>query len=348
MYNCQKVRKRGFKFFLCVLLVCLFSFFWFPKTSIAESQSMKQLIEGAKQEGEIVYYASMGVIGMTAMIAKFEKKYPFMKVKMVRLNSQKLLTRVLAETRAKRYAADVIQTVAFSMHLLIKKGVLGHYVSTENNFYPKDFKEQDYWTCAYFLPYVVAYNTRLVTRENLPKTYDDLLSPKWKGKMMMEPTKVDWFAGMLQIMGREKGLEFMRELSKQDIGQRNGHTLIATLVAAGEAELQINTPTSAPERVKNSGAPIDWVALGPVPGIMIGIGKTSKAAHPNAAKLFVDYVLSAEAQRVMLGDPLFYNSVRSDIAQAAKYKALQVVPVDPASADNITEYSKLLRKIFAR
>ena len=95
----------------------------------------------------------------------------------------------------------------------------------------------------------------------------------------MEGTKADWFAGMLQILGQERGLKYMRDLAKQQPSPREGHELLAQLVVAGEGVFDINIPASSVERMKERGAPIDWTALGPVPAIMVGVG----IAHRRAA-----------------------------------------------------------------
>ncbi|MGH7827948.1 MAG: ABC transporter substrate-binding protein [Candidatus Binatia bacterium] len=308
----------------------------------------QELIEGAKKEGELVLYASMNLEEANIIINKFAEKYPFLKVNLNRTGSEKLLSKVLTEARAKKNFADVIQTVEFSMHTLTKRKILGRYLPAGNSLYPNEFKEEGYWTTAYYNPYVVAYNTKLVPQERLPKTYEDLLNPVWKGKMMMEGTKVDWFAGMLQIMGRERGLKFMRELAKQQLMLRTGHNLIAQLVAAGEAHFDINIPASSIDRMKETGAPIDWTALGPAPAIMVGIGIAAQPPHPNAARLYVDFVLSKEGQRLMRG---FTRLVaRSDFAQeqAAATKGMKIVPVNPDLADRIDEYTKLLRDTFSK
>lgn len=349
MASDKRIKKvRGFELCMFVLLASLFIFLWFCETSNATSQQMKELVEGAKKEGELVYYASMNLKEANTMINRFRKKYPFLKVKLNRTGSSRLLAKVLTEARAKKLSADVVQTLEFSMHTFRKKGILGHYVSSENRFYPYEFKEEGYWITAYYNPYVVAYNTEMVHGESIPKTYKDLLSPRWKGKMMMEGTKVDWFAGMLQIMGREKGLKYMRDLSKQNITLQRGHTLIAQLVAAGEAPLDINIPASSVGRLKKRGAPLDWTALGPVPGIMVGIGIASEAPHPNAAKLYVNFMLSREAQRLLRG--FGRSGARSDITQEQpeEIKRIKVVPVNPALAEDINEYARLLREIFSK
>ena len=175
--------------------------------SAATAATADALLEGAKREGEIVYYASMNLSEANAVINEFEKRYPFVKVKLHRTGSEKLLTRVLTEARAKRNFADVIQTVEFSMHIFSRGGILARYVPQANSFYPKEFKEDGFWTTVYYNAYVTGYNTNLVAPSLLPKDYDDLLDPRWKNKLMIEGTKADWFAGMLQIMGQERGVK---------------------------------------------------------------------------------------------------------------------------------------------
>ena len=308
--------------------------------------SQDGLLEAARREGELVYYASMNVAEANAVIGAFEKRYPFIKVKLNRIGSEKLLTRVLTEARAKKIFADVIQTVEFSMHIFSRSGILARYTPQANSIYPKEFKEEGFWTTVYYNAYVTAYNTRLVTARALPKSYDDLLDPKWKGALMMEGTKADWFAGMLQIMGQERGLKYMRALAKQQPSPREGHELLAQLIVAGEGLFDINIPAASVERMKERGAPIEWTALGEVPAIMVGIGLSAQAPHPNAAKVFLDFVLSREGQKLMQTPGRLI--ARGDLAneQAAMLKGLKIVPVDPALAEKLDEYAKQLRSIF--
>jgi iron(III) transport system substrate-binding protein len=314
--------------------------------SVGRAATHDALIDAAKREGEVVYYASMNLSEANTLIGEFEKRFPFIKVKLNRTGSEKLLTRVLTEARAKKTFADVIQTVEFSMHIFSRSGILARYTPQANSLYPKDFKEEGFWTTVYYNTYVTGYNTRLVPARTLPKTYDDLLDPKWKGKLMIEGTKAEWFAGMLQILGHERGLKYMRELAKQQPSPREGHELLAQLVVAGEGVIDINIPAASVERMKERGAPIDWTALGSVPAVMVGAGVAAQAPHPNAAKLFLEFVLSREGQKLVQTPGRM--SARSDLAneQAAMLKELKIVPVNPSLAEKLDEYAKQLRSIF--
>ena len=328
-----------------VLFVAAFGSFGFSPESSAATR--EELIDAAKKEREVVFYTTTNLEEAAAMSARFKAKYPFLDVNINRAEGERIVTKVLQETRAKKSLVDVIQTPAFYLHALRKRGILGEYASTEDRFYPRNFKEEKSWTTTYYNPYVVLYNTKIVSAQNLPKRYEDLLSPFWKNKMILEKDKIDWFTAMLEILGREKGVKYMRELSRQNPMLRIGQTLITQLVAAGEIALQINANAVSVNRLKQKGAPIDWVAPGPLPGLMVGVGLVSQAPHPAAARLFIDFLLSKEGQQ------LYQNAgrlvARSDLPQdeSIKVRGAQIVPVDPAWAENFDEDSKLLKEIFS-
>lgn len=319
---------------------------FFASFEFARAADTDAALAAAKREGEVVVYASMNLGEANLLSGEFERRYPFVKVKLNRTGSEKLLTRVLTEARAKKSFADVIQTVEFSMHVFTRRGVLARYPPQANRLYTKDFKEEGYWTTVYYNPYVVAYNTRLVPPRAVPQTYEDLLDPKWGKNIMMEGTKADWFAGVLQIMGREPGLKYMRALARQQPSLREGHELLAQLVVAGEGALDVNIPASSVDRIKEKGAPIDWTAVGAAPAVMVGIGQSAEAPHPNAAKLYIDFVLSREGQKILqsFGRLVARSDLQSE--QPAAVKGIKMVPVDPALADKMDEYAKQFRAIF--
>src|SRR5438876_8218724 len=124
----------------------------FPGTFRTLFASNEALVEGAKREGEIVFYASMNLGEANILIAEFEKRYPFIKVKLNRTGSEKLLAKVLTEARAKKLSADVLQTVEFSMYIFNRSGVLSRYVPQSNSIFPPDFKQEGFWTTVYYNP----------------------------------------------------------------------------------------------------------------------------------------------------------------------------------------------------
>lgn len=309
-----------------------------------QAQHTSKLTEAAKKEGEVVIYGTMSLQDANLLNAKFREKYPYLEVKLNRLGSGKFVPRVLAEGRANKHLADVLQTNSLGLHFLKKEGFLGQYVSPEDRFYPKQYKEQGYWTTTNMNVHVVAYNTKLVLREKLPKTYEDLLNPVWKGKMLLDGSE-HWLALMLQIMGKDKGLRYVRELAKQNIVlRRESSAMRAQLIAAGEAPLDIDSSFGPVNELKKRGAPIDWTTLGPVPVVTSAHALASRAPHPNAARLYLDFVLSQEGQRHVLG--IKRHVARTDLFHEQEaIKNLELVPLDP-SGENMDYYAKQIKEIF--
>ena len=325
-----------------IFLVC--SFLGIPSAR-SQSQHTANLIEGAKKEGEVVVYGTMSLPDANQLNAKFREKYPFLDVKLNRLGSGKFVPRVIAELRANKHLADILQTNSLSLHYLKKEGFLGQYLSAEDRFFPKQYKEQGYWTTTNINVHVLAYNPKLLAREKLPRTFDDLLNPVWKGKMVLDPSE-QWSALMFQIMGKEKALRYLRELAKQNILlRRESSSMRAQLIAAGEAPMDIDSTLGPVEELKKRRAPVDWITLGPVPVVTSAHAIAVRPLHPNAAKLYLDFVLSKEGQRAVLN---FGRQVaRTDLlAEQEVIKNLELVPLDPRAGETMDYHANLAREIF--
>jgi iron(III) transport system substrate-binding protein len=146
--------------------------------------------------------------------------------------------------------------------------------------------------------FVVGYNTQKVKRSEIPPTYEGFLDPRWKGRIGIEATDVEWMATLVKTWGNDKGLDYFRKLAAMKPDMRKGHILLAELVAAGEVPVGLTMYNSNIESLKRKGAPIDFVAVQPVAARPQGIGVAKAAPHPNAALLFVDFVLSPEGQKL--------------------------------------------------
>jgi iron(III) transport system substrate-binding protein len=234
---------------------------------------------------------------------EFSKKYPFVKADVFRSSGEKVQARFLVEHRANTHSADIFQTSIVQVYQLKNSGLLARYVSEEAAAYAEGFKDpQGHWTAFYQIPYVIGYNTRQVAAKEVPASYEDLLHPRWKGLISLETEEYQWFYHVLQIIGRDKGLDFMKKFAGQNLQMRKGHTLLAQLVAAGESAIATVVYSNRVERMKASGAPIDWVRFkGPTITAINAISIPDKAPHPNTARLFVDFVLSREGQSLLRG-----------------------------------------------
>ena len=180
---------------------------------------------------------------------------------------------------------------------------------------------------------------RGVQERDLPKTYRDLLDPRFKGKLGIEVEDQEWFATVALSMGEEQGLRFFQELvAKNGISVRKGHTLLTNLVVSGEVPLALTVYNYMAEQAKRKGAPIDWIALDPAVGRSNGIGIARHAPHPNAALLFYDFFIS-EAQPLLVG----LDYVPTNTTVVSPLKGLPVKLVDPTQ---VLEQGKKWEKAF--
>jgi iron(III) transport system substrate-binding protein len=228
------------------------------------AQDRDAIIAKAKEEKTLAYYSSTDIQDGTALVHAFQKKYPFVEPKFFRLGSTQVVVKVLQEHRGGAHLFDVLLATSFQFFEIFKEGLFQRYDSPERRFFLDDFKDKEgYWTSAYHNASVIAYNSNLVKPADLPKTYEDLLDPKWKGKMLMDSRETEWYASMLQILGREKGQRLMQGFAKQNLTFRPGRTLITQVLASGEAPLAVNDYEHLVQGAKRRGAPVESIATYP-------------------------------------------------------------------------------------
>jgi iron(III) transport system substrate-binding protein len=259
-----------------------------------------RLIEGAKKEGSLTLYATTPIDYLRIIIGGFEQKYG-VKVNLWRSRSENVLQRIVTESRSSAPSFDVVECITTPMEALHKEGLLQRInAPVHRELQPWGLPAHREWAATQLYTFVQSYNTDKVKKEDLPKTYMDLLDPKWKGKLSMEASDHEWFSEVIKQLGEEKGLKFWRDLvATNGIQVRTGHSLLNNLVGAGEVPLALTVYNSDPETLKKKGSPIDWFAIEPAIAIPNGVGVSRKAPHPHAAVLFYEYMLSEEAQNVL-------------------------------------------------
>src|SRR6266480_1166379 len=259
----------------------------------------QRLVSQAKKEGGLSLYTTMTPEDATPLVAAFEEKYGI-KVRLWRGINQKLVQRALAEARAGKSAVDVYEGSGHGMEILHREGLLEKFWSPAfGDIPPEAFPRHGYYAPDNLLFFVMGYNTRLVKLEDVPKSYEDLLQPRWSGNFGIEASDVIWFAAVAKAMGEEEGLAYFRKLAAMRPQIRSGHTLMTELVAAGEIPVVLTLYNQAVDKLKERGAPIDWKPLAPAFGRADGIAMAKHASHPHAALLFADFVLSPEGQRII-------------------------------------------------
>jgi iron(III) transport system substrate-binding protein len=260
-----------------------------------------------------------------------------------------LRTRLLTEAQTgKGSNVDILGLSGFELLYLTEKGFFLPYRSPEASAIPDGFKDpQGNWAAYYVNSMVTAYHTRQVAPKEIPQKWDDLLDPKWRSKIAFFDEEYEWYANFLKVVGREKGLDFMRRFAKQDLQYRGGHTHMVQLLAAGEFPIMGVAYAPRVSVVRESGAPIDWVALNPTFSTPIGMGLYKSAPHPNAAKLYVDFMLSKEIQQEVWVNEAWKGSARKDvIPKDPRWRGIKVIPLDYSLAQSYQEIAREYQQIF--
>ena len=328
-----------------LFLVVLGFIFSAPSKSFGELQN---LVDKAKQEGTLVWYATTSNPDNQAIIKGFNRKYPFLKVKVLRTTGEKLRTRILTEAAAGKSFFDTVVVSVLELGLLRSRKILLAYRPPEAQSYPAGAKDRDgHFTGIYVRNFVIGYNTSMVSEKDVAHDWPDLLRPEWKGKLGLDEEEFEWYGALIDYWGREKTVKFMKALAKQGPHLRRGHTLLTQLAAAGEFPVAIVYPYIV-ERLKAKGAPIDWIRTSdPIITSINGVAISAKAPHPNSAKLFANFILSKEGQNIIRSR--FRVPVRPGITPVApklKQSDLKIHYVPSDMFRKISKYEKEFREIF--
>ncbi|HUY03784.1 MAG TPA: extracellular solute-binding protein [Rhodocyclaceae bacterium] len=308
----------------------------------------QRLIDGAAKEATVVLYTSLNVKDSLPIIRAFEKKYKKygLKVSMWRASGEKVVQRALTEARAGRYAPDVLESDDVEMEILHREQLLAKFYSPAFKHIPESaVPPHREYVPDRFNFFTIAYNTNLVKPDQVPNSYDDLLKPRWAGKICIEAGDVDWFGGLVKSMGEQKGMAFFQKLAASHPQVRTGHTLISELVAAGEIPIAADIYNHAVEHLEKKGAPIKWKALAPTMARSGAIGLARRAPHPYAALLFADFMLSREGQELIKKR----NRIPASDEVDSPLNKFEYRMIDPAVVlDESAKWKKLWSDLFLK
>ena len=284
--------------FLGALLVMTFIA---PLVACAQGSPNPKLVEAARKEGELIYYTTMTLDQSKVVVDRFEKKYG-VKATLFRTGGGPLLNKIFTEARGGRYDWDVVVGRGEMVLPMIERKLVASYRSPESKMIDEQLVDKEgYWTAYYVNSFVLGWNTKLVKKQDVPKTYDELLNPKWKGgQISLDTEAYGMMEGLKRVWGREKGVNYFKRLSAQEPVLKRGNTERVQLAVAGEYPLIIAYNQTI-QRMTSRGAPIDWLPLEPSVTQVNPIMLATKAPHPNAARLFYDFVLSKEGQELLRG-----------------------------------------------
>ncbi len=303
-------------------------------------------LAAAQKEGSLTLYTSFAEKDLPPLILVFEKKYGI-KVSVWRAGSEKVLQRTLAEAAARRHEVDAIHSSALEMETLHREKILQPVTSPySTELIAGALRPHREWVATYLSVWVQAYNTKLVKKEDLPRTFQDLLDPKWKGKLGIEANVPEWYSTVVLNMGEDKGIKFFRDLvGGNGISVRTGHSLLNNMVVAGEVPLALTVYQFMAEAAKRRGATLDWFVLEPAVARMSGIGIARRAPHPNAALLFYDFMLSTEAQELLVS--MEYAPTRAKVPSPLATQRFSLV--DPAVAlDQSDKWTRSFEEVILK
>ncbi|MSP41707.1 MAG: extracellular solute-binding protein [Deltaproteobacteria bacterium] len=316
--------------------------------SLAQAADPK-MIEAAKKEGGLDWWSTIAQDQSQKIIDEFMKRYPFIKASYWRSGTVGLHNKILIEDRAGRTSWDVVSQTApeFIVELKVRK-LIAAYNSPERRNFSADFKDKEgFWTGTYALPTGLGFNTQQVKTNDVPKSYQELLDPKWKGrKISVDDESYELLIGLIQSWGKDKAVEYLKRVAAQEPMIGRGHSQRTQLLAAGEFPLAI-AYTHTVEHSKSQGNSVDWANLEPVvikfDGIMLG----SKAAHPNAARLFIDFILSQPGQQLLQSFNRVTLREGVEPSPSRLIKGFKRVVLHPEKAQDAQESLKLYREIFS-
>jgi iron(III) transport system substrate-binding protein len=317
-----------------------------PSALNSGASDRQQKVEAAaRAEGSLSLYTSVAAKDVQPLIEPFEKRYGI-KVTVWRASGDTVLNRIITEQRGRRYTVDAVHISAPELEALHREKLLQPIASPFfGDLIEGAVPPHKEWVSTLLSVWVQAYNTNVVKKDDLPKTYQNLLDPKWKGKLGYEAENIEWFTTVVNVIGGEAGIEFFRDLvSKNGLSVRKGHSLLNNMVVSGEVPLALTVYNYMPAQAKAQGAPIDWFVLQPAVARANGAGVLKNAQKPNAAALFIDYMLS-DAQKTLTSLDYVPASTKAE----SPLQGVQIKIVDPAEKlDNSQKWEPLYQQIVIK
>jgi len=307
-----------------------------------------RLIAGAKKEGELLLYSSLTQEDQLRIGEDFKSRYG-VTLKFWRGSQAHILQRVTTETRGGRFEFDVIETNAPQVEAIAREGLLQKMNSpfAGEVLIPETIPASGEYIPDRLNLLVYAYNTSALKAADLPKSWAELADAKWKMRVGMESTNVEWFSTVVEALGEDTGLDIFRRIGENGVAVRTGHTHSTGRVIAGEIPLMLGVYSHDVDRMKVKGAPIDWFVLPPAVIVPSAVAVSRRAPHPHAAALFMDYMLG-DGQQVHLdthhspANRRFDSAVRRLVNEG---RPIRVV-TSPKTPDDYDKWLRLYKRLI--
>jgi iron(III) transport system substrate-binding protein len=320
----------------------------FALASLAAAQDAA-LVQGARKEGKVVWYTSLALPSSTAIAHFFQSKYKGIEVEVHRTGSQRVLQRVLQEVGAGIKNVDVIHTSdAGHFELLKDKGLLLKYAPAGVAAFPEGFKDKAgfYYGMRATLS-VIAYNPKIVLEKDAPRTWKDLLNSKWSGK---EVSAHPGYSGIIMThvlaLVNLYGWDYFRDLAKNKLHIVQSANDPAGVVASGERPVGVNGAEYFYYKTLKQGNPIKIVyPKEGVPLVVSPVAIAKDAPHPNAAKLFMEFIFAKESQQLLADKEGLYTG-HPEVTYPADKPKLKELKLLAADADELEKRNAEIRKRF--
>jgi iron(III) transport system substrate-binding protein len=271
------------------------------KPAVDYKAEMATLYEAAKKEGKLVLYSSMNLDDAKVVLPEFEKTFPGVKVEHIRAQGEDLMQRIITETKGGKVLADVFDTNAAQVAQVVQEGILDSYAIPAAADLPASFKDpQNRWTTERVTTVILGFNSSQVKPEEAPKTWDDLADPKWKGKIIMEVGDQEMLITLLKqkYTNEEQGIEVFKKIAANQPQAFSGHTQQSELLAAGQGAVCMACYGHHIIALQQKGAPVDFTKTeGVLYSLVFGLVKS--APNPNAGKLYLNWTMSPDGQKVL-------------------------------------------------
>jgi len=303
-------------------------------------------VEAARKEGKVVWYTSLALPSAEKVARLFEAAYPGIKVEVQRTGSQRILQRVMQELQANIKNADVIHTSDAGHFVLLKeKKLLMKYTPAGVDVFPSGFKDRDgYYYGLRATVNVIAYNNKVIPANEAPRTWTDLLDPRWKGRMVTaHPGYSGVIATHVLALVHLYGWDYWKQLAQNKLMLVQSAVDPAGVVASGERPIAVDGGDYTFYQTRKKGNPVEIVY--PKDGVPLVVSPSaiaSFAPHPNAARLFTDFVFSRELQQVLADSEGLYTG-HPDVkypADRPKLSELHLLQVDPDELEKRNEEIK--------
>ncbi len=271
------------------------------KGKLLASGPIAKLYAAAKKEGKVVMWGPTDLIVFQKAQEVFDKEYPGIKIEVFESLPDPLVQRLIAESQAgKPSNVDLIQSGSMrGLRPLIERDMLSPYPGWETDFKLDAVYAGGRFAGAYNLSFPICYNTKLVPAQEAPKNWEDLLNPKWKGRKIIVEARLVPFAMLGTEWGKDKAIEWTKKLMAQEPILVQGGTTVGNALASGQAPIAVGTYGYTIEKLKKTGAPVDWVAVNPLLIITSALGVPKTAPHPNAGRFLAGWLGTSEGQKIL-------------------------------------------------